>query len=379
MLMAGNILEQDLEYVLAETQSLWEDLRGNHIFISGGTGFFGCWLLESFVWADDHLNLGASAVVLTRNPVAFRRKAPHLASHSSIRLQAGDVRSFDFPAGQFRFVIHAATDANAQIALDAPLEALHTIIEGTRRMLEFARHCGATKLLFTSSGAVYGKQPSEITHLPETFLGGPDPVDLRSVYGESKRLAELLCTLYSARYGMECKIARGFAFAGPYLPTDGHFAFGSFLSDALQGNLIRVNGDGTPCRSYLYAADLAIWLWTILFRGENCRPYNVGSEHAVNIAELANRIVRTLNPGLKVEIARDPVPGQLPQHYVPSTRRAQSELGLLERIDLSETIVRTARWHSQRSIPRMKLISVVTPCYNEEANVKEVWGASFAR
>jgi nucleoside-diphosphate-sugar epimerase len=349
--MTYNPLEQDLNYVLSHTRELWEDLRENRIFITGGTGFFGCWLLESFVWANDHLNLGASAVVLTRNPAAFERKGPHLASHSSIRLQAGDVRSFEFPAGQFRFVIHAATEANTQTALDAPLETLDTIVEGTRRMLEFARHCGAAKVLFTSSGAVYGKQPPEITHLPETFLGGPDPVDLRSVYGESKRLAELLCTSYAARYGMECKIARCFAFAGPYLPTDGHFAFGSFLRDALQGNSIRVNGDGTPYRSYLYAADLAIWLWTILFRGENCRPYNVGSEHAVNIAELANRIVRTLNPGLKVEIARDPVPGQLPQHYVPSTRRAQSELGLLERIDLSETIVRTARWHSQRSIP----------------------------
>jgi dTDP-glucose 4,6-dehydratase len=349
--MTENILKQDLEHVLKETQSLWEDLRGNNIFVSGGTGFFGCWLLESFVWANDRLNLGSSAIVLTRNPAAFERKAPHLASHPSIRLQAGDVRSFDFPAGQFRFIIHAATDANTRVALDAPLESLDTIIEGTRHMLEFARQCGAAKLLFTSSGAVYGKQPPEISHLLETFDGGPDPADLRSVYGESKRLAEVLCALYSARYGMECKIARCFAFAGPYLPTDGHFAFGSFLIDALQGNSIRVNGDGTPYRSYLYAADLAIWLLTILFRGENCRPYNVGSEHGINIAELANQIVRTLNPGLKVEIAHDPVPGQLPQRYVPSTKRARGELGLRESIDLEEAIVRTARWHSQRRIP----------------------------
>jgi dTDP-glucose 4,6-dehydratase len=270
--------------------------------------------------------------------------------HPSIRLQVGDIRSFDFPAGQFRFLIHAATEANAQTALDAPLEALDTIVEGTRRTLEFARHCGAAKLLFTSSGAVYGKQPPEITHLPETFSGGPDLVDLRSVYGESKRLAELLCTLYAARYGMECKIARCFAFAGPCLPTAGHFAFGSFVRDAIQGEPIRVNGDGTPYRSYLYAADLAIWLWTILFQGENCRPYNVGSERDVNITELANQVVRTLNPGLRVEIAREPVPGHLPQRYVPSTKRAQAELGLREHIDLSEAILRTARWHRQRAI-----------------------------
>jgi nucleoside-diphosphate-sugar epimerase len=348
--MIQNPLGNDLDDVLSHTRDLWQELRGNRIFISGGTGFFGCWLLESFVWANDRLDLGATAVVLTRNPAAFEYKAPHLASHPSVRLQTGDIRSFDFPEGAFRFVIHAAAEANQQAAVDGPLETLDTIVEGVRHTLEFARHCGAAKLLFTSSGAVYGKQPPEITHLFETFPGGPDPVDSRSVYGESKRLAELLCTLYATQYGMECKIARCFAFAGPYLPANGHFAFSSFVRDAIRGTAIRVNGDGTPYRSYLYAADLAVWLWTILFRGASCRPYNVGSERDVNIAELADEVVRTLNPGLRVEIAHEPVPGHLPQRYVPSTERARSELGLRECIGLSEAIRRTALWNGQRAI-----------------------------
>jgi len=343
--MALNHLAQDLDHILEHTRGLWEELRGERIFISGGTGFFGCWLLESFAWANEHLNLGSTAVVLTRNPASFERKAPRLAAHPSIRLHLGDVRSFEDPEGQFRFIIHAATEANAQAALDAPLETLDTIVQGTRHTLEFARRCGAAKVLLTSSGAVYGKQPPEITHLPEDFPGGPDPSEPRSVYGEGKRLAELLCALYAAQFGMECKIARCFAFAGPYLPTNRHFAFGSFVRDAMRGTAIRVNGDGTPYRSYLYAADLAIWLWTILFRGQSCRPYNVGSEHAVSIAELAHAMVQTLNPGLKVEIARKPVPGGVPQRYVPSTKSARAELGLRECVELKDAIARTSKWH----------------------------------
>ena len=177
------------------------------------------------------------------------------------------------------------------------------------------------------------------------------PLDPRSAYGESKRMAELLCAIHAQRNGLECKIARCFAFAGPYLPTDGHFAFGSFLRDAMRGDPIGISGDGTPRRSYLYAADLAVWLWTILFRGENCRPYNVGSERDVSIFELANQVAQTLNPTLGIEVAREPIAGRPAQRYVPSTHRAQTELGLRESIGLTEAIKRTAQWHRLRGLP----------------------------
>src|SRR6266699_1485011 len=104
--MAVPVPREDLEHVLAHTRELWEELRGNRIFITGGTGFFGCWLLESFAWANDKLDLHAAAVVLTRNAEAFRTKAPHLADHPAIRLHTGDICSFDFPSGSFSHVIH---------------------------------------------------------------------------------------------------------------------------------------------------------------------------------------------------------------------------------------------------------------------------------
>ena len=55
-----NLLTNDLNHILAHTKDLWEELRGQRIFITGGTGFFGCWLLESFIWANDQLDLKAS-------------------------------------------------------------------------------------------------------------------------------------------------------------------------------------------------------------------------------------------------------------------------------------------------------------------------------
>jgi nucleoside-diphosphate-sugar epimerase len=339
-----NPLAADLDHILAHAP--WDDLREARLFVTGGTGFVGCWLLESFAWANERLQLGASMTVLTRSPEAFRAKAPHLAANRAIELLAGDVRSFAFPEDRFTHAIHGATQASAALSREQPLPMLDTIVDGTRRTLDCAFATGVRRFLLISSGAVYGTQPPEIARFSEDLPGGPDATDPRSVYAEGKRLAELTTVLYARRFGLRCPIARCFAFVGPYLPLDAHFAIGNFIGDALHGKPIAMHGDGTPCRSYLYAADLAIWLWTILLRGESCRPYNVGSEFGLNIAQLAARVAATL--GVRAPSPAAPSP-HMPERYIPDTTRAQRELGLRQHIGLDDAIRRTASWHIAQS------------------------------
>jgi nucleoside-diphosphate-sugar epimerase len=339
--MTANRLARDLDHVLAETGGLWDELRGARLFVTGGTGFFGCWLLESLLWANDRLGLGATAVVLTRDKRAFARKAPHLVSHRALTFHGGDVRTFAFPDGAFDHVVHAATTSSAPVE---PRVMFDAIVDGTRRALEFAHHSGARRFLLTSSGAVYGRQPPELTHVSENYAGGPDPTSPRQVYGEGKRAAEMLCGLY-ADAAVQPVIARCFAFVGPHLPIDAHFAVGNFIRDALKGGPIRISGDGTPYRSYLYAADLAVWLWTILLRGQPMRPYNVGSEEAISIAALARLIATEVGIESGVHIALPPAAGVAPERYVPSVTRAAEELGLRVTVPLNEALKRTIDWH----------------------------------
>ena len=336
-----NPLASDLDHILDHTRDLWDELRGQQIFITGGTGFFGCWLLESFIWANEKLNLNAHAVVLTRSPEAFRIKAPHLAGNEAVTLLQGDVRNFDFPKDLFSHIIHAATESSAKLNDENPLLMLDTIIEGTRHVLDFAKTCGARKFLLTSSGAVYGKQPPGLTHIPEDYSGAPDPMDPKFAYGHGKRIAEHLCVLYARETNIEMKIARCFAFVGPYLPLDAHFAIGNFIRDALNGGPIIIKGDGTPCRSYLYAADLAIWLWTILFKGQSCRPYNVGSEESLSVAELAHMVAQTFTPTPSVQILKTPSDSKSIERYIPSIKRVSLELQLCPFINLQTAIQRT--------------------------------------
>jgi nucleoside-diphosphate-sugar epimerase len=343
--MARPLSSTDLDLILHATETLWEPVRGQRIFITGGTGFFGCWLVESFCHINRALNLNASATVLTRNPANFITKAPHLAADPHIELLKGNVKNFKFPEGVFPFVIHAATEASARQAAEDPLEMLSTILAGTQRTLEFAATHGTVRFLLTSSGAVYGRQPSSITHLPESYAGAPDTLDPSSVYSEGKRAAELMCSLYQKKAGIECAIARCWAFCGPHLPLDAHFAIGNFIGNVLRGEPISIQGDGTPRRSYLYGADLAIWLWTMLFRAPSLTPINVGSGEDLSILELAQKVARTLDPNAVVRVAGSPAPGSAPSRYVPSVSRAKQLLGLEQTVSLEESIRRTAKWY----------------------------------
>ena len=340
-----NPLSHDLDHILEHTKALWEDVREKKVFVTGGTGFFGKWLLESFVLANERQGLDAKAHVLSRDPISFKRRYPHFANASCIEFHKGDMRDFDFPHGRFDFIIHAATDASAQLNAGNPLLMVDTIVEGTRNILEFARHCGAKRFLLTSSGAVYGRQPPDLSHVPEDYSGAPEPTQPASAYGEAKRLAELLCSIYQKQYGLEITIARCFAFVGPYLNLDIHYAVGNFIRDGLAGSPIHVSGDGTPCRTYLYAADLTIWLWTILFRGQPGEAYNVGSEDTISIRDLAYEVSAAFSHSPKVVIAQAPVPGQPSERYVPSAKKAMVKLGLNTWIKLKEGLHRTITWH----------------------------------
>ncbi len=328
------IPEQDLAAIDRQLAPLWQRIAGARVFMTGGTGLIGRWMLEALARSGSD----AEVTILSRDPDTFARKAPHLAAR--YELLAGDVQTL-VPKGEFTHVIHAATDASADLNATDPRRMFDTIVGGTRRALDLAVTRGARRFLFLSSGAVYGPQPWDITHVAEDWHGGPDPRDPRSAYGEGKRAAESLCAIYGKQFGLDVVTARIFALLGPLLSLDIHFAAGNFIRDALAGRTIRVEGSGAAVRSYLYLADVTVWLWTLLLAAERGATYNVGSEEAVSVADLAHRIAALLH-GPGVEVLGRPDPGWNPGRYVPSTAAIRLELNLFPTVDLDEAIRRTA-------------------------------------
>ena len=353
--------DADLAHVLAHTRDIWAAARGHRIFVTGATGFFGAWLLQTFVHANRVLELGAELIALKLPHEDLTNCAPHLAGLPGVVFVNGDVRTLraedlaaQLPSGMalsFTYVIHAAIFVDAATYSAEPLATLDSALLGTRQTLEVSRAAGARRVLLTSSGAIYGRQPADLEMIPEEYSGGPDPAAAISAYAEGKRASETLCACYQQTHGIEAVFARCFAFVGPHLPIDRQFAIGNFIRDALRGGPVKILGDGTPLRSYLYAADLAIWLWTLLFRGTAGRVYNVGSDVPVSILEVARLVSAGCDPAPQVEVHGIPNSEVAPDRYVPSIARARAELGLTIRIELEDAIARTLRWHADRGAP----------------------------
>jgi nucleoside-diphosphate-sugar epimerase len=345
----NRISEGDLNIILNNTCEIFNEnfVRGSNIFITGATGFFGKWLLESFIYLNRELNLNSNIYVLSRDPENFLKRYPFYEEEKNIIWIKGDIRSFEFSSQKIDYIIHAATDADAKLNNESPLLMLDTITEGTKRMLEFAQKQPELKaFLLTSSGAVYGKQPDNVAGISETDGFYIDINHPNSAYSEGKRLAELYCSIYAKNYNIPVRIARCFAFVGPYLPLDKHFAIGNFIRDGLTSQNILIKGDGSPLRSYMYAADLTIWLWTILLKGDNGDVYNVGSDKAISIKELAMMIAGNF-PGISVKILNQTHPTDRNQNYVPDVTKFKKKFNLSPKIDLEEAILKTISYNKE--------------------------------
>ncbi|RIQ54583.1 NAD-dependent epimerase/dehydratase family protein [Bordetella avium] len=336
----------DVEAITAIARADLSALRGARIFITGGTGYIGRWLLESLCHANRVLDLQLNATVLSRKPAEFAEKYPHLAHDPCMTLIKGDVRDFSCKQEGFSHAIHAATDV---VASHTPLEVFDVTVAGTRHVLEFARRQGIANVLMLSSGAVYGRFPDNVDRASESLPCVPDVTSPRSAYGLGKIATEWLGNAYGQEYGVSCKSARVFAQIGPYLELGAHFAAGNFIRDALQGDAIIIQGDGTALRSYMYAIDMVTWLWAILVRGKAGAAYNVGSELGVSIRDLAQAVVHvTGKPTIDIKVLGQPAPGAAPSRYIPDTTLAREELGLSITVPFEDAIRRTLEWYREQ-------------------------------
>jgi nucleoside-diphosphate-sugar epimerase len=342
----NNTTNKDLEYIYEKTNHLLSEFSGKTIFITGGTGFIGKSMLDYFIYINQQKSIEFKLIILSRNPVNFLKKYPKY-DIAIFEFVKGDIITFDFNVlPKADLIIHAATDADAKLNNEQPLLMIDTIVEGTRNILDYAVRTKAAKVLYLSSGAIYGVQPYNMIGFTEDYTGGPDIRTTASAYSEAKRLAEQYCICYKKQYKLDISIARCFAFVGPYLPLDMHFAIGNFINNGLKGEDIIIKGNGVPLRSYMYSADLIVWLLYVLVKGESGAAYNVGSDVSFSIHEIANEVAKNF-PSVSVQVIGQVNPTDRNQNYVPNVGKIKNDLQVPNILGLSESIERTIKFHKE--------------------------------
>jgi len=316
------------------------------IFITGASGFFGRKILEQII-ALNKCDCNLNVVALSRNLEGVKKYDPSLMSNESIHWIEGDIENFVFPGGDFDLILHMATATSEETfsGMDQ-LSKLKSLMRGTERILDFAGASKVKKVLFTSSGVVYGDYSSNTmsSSVPEDYLGGPCTIDIASAVGEGKRVAEYLCSYYSKKYNFDFVIARCFSFSGVGLPLHLHYALGNFIAAAAEGKNIEIKSDGMAKRSYLDIDDLGVWLLTMLFLNTSSNIYNVGSNVEITIKELAEKVSSLINPDIKIKILNNStglIGSFHRSSYIPNIERAEKELGLMAWTPLDTSIMKT--------------------------------------
>ncbi len=313
------------------------------LLLTGGSGFFGKSLLSYFSENSPGLK---KIILLSRHPKKLDDVFERKSFPFEIDYIVQDIRDpvkFQEPVD---YIIHAAAESSTSVGIENPILMRDVVVEGTKNVLEYARRHKVKRVLFISSGAVYGKQPNDLSHISEDYAGAPESLNPLNAYGCAKRQAENLCALYNHRYSVDFVVARCFAFVGPYLPLDAHFAIGNFIRDGLAGGFIVVKGDGTTVRSYLYADDLAEWLWTIIIKGKTGEAYNVGSDEAITISDLAHFVSSCFET--KPEVFIQGKPASEVDRYVPDIGKVKNELGVLVRTALLYGIKKTITFNKKK-------------------------------
>ena len=339
------LVHADVEAVLTGRVQRLDSLRRQHVFISGGTGFLGTWLLEFVKVLNERHGFAMRVTVYSRQAKTFASRFPHLGQIEGVHFEDGDIRYFSEFARDVRYIIHAAALTDRRLLASQPSAVAEVNSAGAHRLLRAANLLeDVQKFVLLSSGLVYGNQPWDLPRVDENFAGSMRCNDVNAVYAESKRFAEVIAHSAISETKLPVVILRPFAFLGPYQSLQLPWAVTDFIRDSFTGGPIRIMGDGSTVRSLMYASDYAFWVLAALANGRPRETYNIGSPEPVDLSTLAQMITQSFTPIPEIH-TRVGQTGHERNRLVPDISSAQHDLGVEVTVSLFEAIQRTISWH----------------------------------
>lgn len=300
MYLDNLIIRKDMEYIY-NCNLEWDKLKNKRVFISGAYGMLSSYIVFFLMFLNAEYGYNISVVAQGRSIEKARRRFLDFWDNKLFEYTNLDICKPINYISPIDYFIHAAGIANPSYYSLYPVEVIEPNILGTYNLLTLARKNRCKKFLMFSSGDVYGAvdNPESII---ETTLGKMDPLDIHSCYGESKRLAETLCSSFYREYDVPTVVAR---IAHTYGPTMDIYndprSFSSFMKCAVKGEDIIMYSDGLVKRPFCYLADAVCGYMLLLLSGQSGEAYNVSnSKQFISIIELAEIVAKVSGNRIKV-------------------------------------------------------------------------------
>jgi len=343
-----DIVKQDVLNIFEMHSQLPEPLRNAHIYITGGTGFLGAWLLELIGGLNDQFDFKIKATIAGRSFEKFRLKHPHLVKRKEFTFQSVDVRNLAELPHDTTHIIHAAATSNRDHFASFPTLSFENNIVAALQVFRLANQLSAIQnIVLVSSSQVYGRQPNDVQTIKEDSFGGVlSSFDTNSVYAESKRACESAAASFLTEMKLPICVARPFSFVGPYQSLDLPWAITNFMQEALRGGPINIMSDGSVIRGLMYASDFANWILHITAYAKPRSVYNVGSSEPVDLLSLA-KMIRSFfknEPQIVTSLGNNSSGGG--KRMLPDVEKAKKELQLKITVGLETAIQRSMEWHS---------------------------------
>lgn len=299
------IIREDIDFIIKHDLS-WKLFSGKNILITGANGFLPAYMLEVllFLYNVKIIDKPCKVFAMVKNTEHAKERFIDYIDNPFFSLIPHDVSKQFHINEKIDFIIHAASPASPKYFGRDPVGVILPNVVGTINILDLAREHGSSVLYF-SSGEVYGNNPEDII-VKENSYGFMDPLDIRSCYGESKRMGENLCACYGYQYDIPVKIIRISHTYGPGMKLDDGRAFVDFVRDIIANKNIELKSDGSVKRPFCYISDAVAGFFTVLLKGANNEAYNIANPYqTISIKDLANMIVDMFpEKGLKVLFAK---------------------------------------------------------------------------
>lgn len=280
---------EDLKQTLEQVE-VCDRLKESAVLVAGASGLIGSFIVDLLLTANKYLKTNITVYAIGRSKKRLQERFDGIETDRLLLIEQdiNEPLEIDLPVD---YIIHGASNAYPAAFRENPVDTIMSNILGTYHLLEYGRLHGGKRLLYVSSGEVYGQGSPAEEAFQENYSGYINILEPRSCYPSGKRAAETLCCSYYQQYGAEVVIVRPCHTYGPNMSVKDNRATAQFIGNALRGEDIVLKSSGSQLRSYCYVADCVSALLTVLIKGSAGEAYNLANpDSRLTIAQFAQRV-----------------------------------------------------------------------------------------